>query len=120
MHKLKRKIYPINYLINEELNEDDLFNLFDLHSFNYSLVIGMLRHIGIKNKSDNDIIEMCSKSNNWFNKYTWTPKQRKDFLNKLIKVYRNVYCYSEMKSKQLAEWWLLVYGISIPKNNICN
>lgn len=114
------KIYDLDYLINEEYTEEDLHYLLDTKSFRYSLIVGMFRFIGENNRTDNDIINICKTNDKWFDKYHWkNPNQRKQFIGKVAKIYKNLYQYSESKSYQLAEWWMLYNGFSIKGNYIC-
>lgn len=117
MNKNKIKIFDIDYLINEELTEDDLHELFDEKSLKYSLIVGMFRHIGEINRSDSDILNICKTNKRWYNKYNWTKKQRDAYCDLIIKVYKNVYQYSDIKSSQLAQWWLILYGFNVKKSN---
>ena len=116
----KYKIYNIEYLSNEDLTEEDLHYLFDTPSLLYSLVINMFRHAEEHNMSDKDIIDMCKKDEKWVYKNYWTKKQRASYLNKIIPVFRNIYQYSEVQSKQKAEWFLFQFGLSIKGNNLLN
>ena len=56
------RIYPIDYLINEELTESDLNYLFDTKSLLYCIIIGMYRFIDNR-KHNCDIIKDCKKDN---------------------------------------------------------
>jgi hypothetical protein len=106
------KIYPIDYLINEELTESDLSNLFDSKSFTYSLIINMFRENNIK-ISNSNIIKMISNDSNWMNKFSWNKDKFNEFEHKVKKVYENVYNYADNVSKQYAQWWMTVFGFSV-------
>jgi hypothetical protein len=110
MHTSKIKIYDIDYIMNAELTDDDLHYLLDLHSFKYSLIIAMFKLVTNKYKDDIDIINICKSNKNWFNKYRFTERQFKDFLNIVKLSYKNLYRYNDFKCRQLAEWWMTVYG----------
>jgi len=105
------KIYPINYLINEELTESDLNNLFDTKSFMYSIVINMFRENNIK-ISNSNIIKMITNDENWMNKFSWNKDKFYEFETKLANAYKNIYNYNDKISKQYAQWWMTIYGFS--------
>ena len=109
------KIYPIDYLINEELTEYDLSNLFDTKSFIYSIIINMFRENNIK-LSNSDIIKMITNDKDWMNKYTWSKDKFDSFESKLSNAYKNIYNYDDKVSKQYAQWWMTIYGFSTNKN----
>ena len=75
------RVYPIDYLINNELTETDLSHLFDTPSLKYSIIIGMFRYLG-KKKRNSDIVKMITKNNNWINNNEWTEDQFKSYENK--------------------------------------
>jgi hypothetical protein len=114
MGRKKTKIFELDYLINAELTEDDLYFLFDTKSLLYSLVIGMHRIIG-NNKSNEDIIDRCKKDDFWFSRNKWNDIQKNKFTDDLEKMYHNLYQYGPVKSRQLAEWWVDQYGFSVKK-----
>ena len=111
------KIYPINYLINEELSDLDLENLLNNKNkgFLCSIIIAMHKEIGCT-MSSKDIIKSIFKDNTWQSKNKWTYKQRLSFEQKLTKAIKNIWNYSEYVSKQKAQWYLLIYGLDV-KNN---
>lgn len=106
------KIYPIDYLINEELTESDLSNLFDTKSFTYSLIINMFRENNIK-ISNSNIIKMITNDKDWMNKFSWNKDKFNEFENKVKKVYKNVYNYTDSVSNQYAQWWMTIFGFSV-------
>lgn len=112
MGKNKIKFYNINYLIDEELTDDDLYYLFDTKSLLYSLIVGMYKSIGC-NKSPEKIIRKCKNDDKWFEHTSWTRQQYNDYFEKLVKVYKNLYQYSETKCVQLSEWWMIQYGLNV-------
>lgn len=107
------KIYTLDYLINNELTDEDLHYLFDCKSLKYSLIISMIRFAGYTNFSDNDIIEMITKDNKWIYNLKWTRKQFKIFENKLILAFKNIFIYNNDDAKVYAENWMIQYALSI-------
>jgi len=108
------KIYDLDYLINEELTEEDLYNLFETASLNYSLVIAMFRCINDK-RSDDEIIEMCKTDDRWVYKNYWkSEKQKEEFKEDLKKIIKNVYQAGEIEQDRKASWWMFQYSLSIP------
>ena len=69
------KIYSLDYLMNEELSDLDLNNLFDTKSLIYSFIIEMFKFIHSK-KRPNEIIKMVKNENNWMDRYSWSIKER--------------------------------------------
>lgn len=110
------KILSLDYLINSELTEDDLYILFEEKAFNKSLIIAMFKHIGCKKLSNKQILHICKHNDKWFNKYIWSKSERDSFLEKITLVYKNVYQFGNVKSRQLAEWWLIRYGFRVKDN----
>ena len=106
------KIYPIEYLINEELSESDLSNLFDTQSLLYSIIIGMYRHISSKRKNS-DIINNIKKDRQWLIKNKWTIKERDLYEQQLAKALKNIYYISDEIAMQKAQWYMIVYGFDI-------
>ena len=111
------RVYPIDYLINNELTETDLSHLFDTPSLKYSIIIGMFRYLG-KKKRNSDIIKMITKNNNWINNNEWTEDQFKSYENKLIQVYKNLYYYKDIKATSMAQNFMVLYGFKVKNNNI--
>lgn len=120
MSKENFKIYSLDYLSNQELSEEDLYFLFETKSLFYSIIISMFKFNGDL-RLDKDILEYCKKEKKWVYKNVWTKQKRRKFLNDLIKVYKNVYQYSDIKAKDTALGFLLLYGFNIKgsvKNNL--
>jgi len=105
-------IYPIDYLMNEELTEFDLVNLFETPSLLYSYIVGMYKYIG-NNKSILNIINEVRRDNKWTSRYKWTKKQQLNYEDIFSKVIKNIYCTSDKISKQKAEWYTICYGFDI-------
>lgn len=103
-------IYSFDYLINNELTDDDLNNLFDKDSLLYSIVFNMFYHANIK-INDNDIYNSI-RAKNFYDKYYWKHKyQRDEFENNLTKVIKNIYSYTDYISKNIAQWYMTIYGL---------
>ena len=109
------RLYPISYLMNEELTESDLNHLFDTKSLKYSMIIGMFRHIG-SSKRNCDIVKMIKTNPRWVYENYWTTQQRQEFEDMLTKALKNIYYYQEGKARVLAQWQLFQYGLSIKGN----
>lgn len=112
------KIYPMEYLMNEELTESDLTNIFDTPSLLYSIIIGMFRFSGNTTKRNNQIIKLVKEDKRWMYKYFWTSKQSHDFEDILTKVFMNIYCESETRSRSRAQWEIIWHGLNIKGNKI--
>jgi hypothetical protein len=112
-------IYPIDYLANEELSDNDLSNLLDneKRGLRYSLVIGMFKFIKSP-KRNYQIIKSITSNKNWFKKTTWTTEQQNEYEQLVIKVYKNIYQYKELTAISLAQWFMSIYGLNIEGNNI--
>ncbi len=108
------KIYPIDYLVNEELTDSDINNLLNKNckSMLYSFIIGMFKYAGIQ-KRNQQIIKLINNDENWTNSFNWSKQQRKTYEDKLAKAYKNIYQYGDTISKSYAEWFSIVYGFSI-------
>ena len=111
------KIYPIEYLMNNELTESDLSNIFDTPSLLYSIIIGMFRHAG-DNKKNYQIIKAIKEDKRWMYNNYWTQKQAKEYEDILTKVFMNVYCESEIRSRSKAQWEIIWHGLNVKGNKI--
>lgn len=108
------KIYDLDYLKNEELTEEDLYNIFETPSLLYSLVISMFRQIKDK-RSDDEIIDMCKTDERWVYKNYWeSEEQKNNFKEDLKKVIKNVYQCGDIEQDRKASWWMFQYSLSIP------
>lgn len=107
-------IYPIDYLINKELSDNDLNNLLDndKRGLKYSLIIGMFKFIKSP-KRNNQIIKIITNDKKWFENVSWTIEQRKEYEELVIKVYENIYQYKELTAISLAQWFITIYGLSV-------
>lgn len=107
-------IYTINELTTKKFDEQEFNDLLDTNSLIYSIVIGMFDYCHIK-KSKNDIIKICKTDLNWFNRYTWTYKQRNIFLHKIASIFKNIYVVSDYVGMVNAQNILSKYGFKIRK-----
>ena len=82
------KIYDLDYLINTELTEEDLYYLFDTASLIYSLVVGEFKFVGYDNISDEEIINICKTNERWVYEYYWTKKQHDEYIKKVTAIYK--------------------------------
>ena len=111
------KIYPIDYLCNNELTESDLNNLLDDNKKGliYSLIIGMFRYV--KNVKRNfQIVKIIKADNNWPYKYQWTKTQRDEYENLVIKIIKNIYQYKDSQAISMAQWFMTLYGFNVIGN----
>lgn len=106
------KIYSLDYLSNEELTEDDLHNLFDKKSLIYSILVGMFNNYTNYNYTNDEIIKIV-KSDNWYKKHYWTKNNKNNFYKKLIKVYKNVFVFSDYMSEIYTQNFLIKYSLNI-------
>lgn len=105
-------IYTINELTTKRFDEQEFNELLDTNSLLYSIIIAMFEHCHIK-KTRNEILRICKHDVNWFNRYTWTYKQRNIFLNKIATVFKNVYVVSDYVGMVNAQNILSKYGFRI-------
>lgn len=108
------KIYPINYLKNGELTDEDLRNLLDKSSLILSLVLYEFRMIGDK-REDWVILKEVKTEENWTDNYFFNEKQRDKFIDDVSKVYRNLYMYDNTVCKRNAEHFALIFGFRIKR-----
>lgn len=106
------RIYPTEYLVNENLTDSDLNYLFDTKSLLYSIIIGMFRFIGSKKRNCN-IIKDIKKNNNWLKHNTWTTKQLNEYESIIFKILKNLYAYSDNTALQKAQWYIIMYGLNV-------
>lgn len=108
------RIYPIEYLKNEELTESDLNWLFDKgsNSLIYSIIIGMFRAIG-NGKRNYQIIKMVKSDDKWFEKFTWSKKQFEKYEDDITLVIKNLYQYSLGESRIAAQNIMSNYSITV-------
>lgn len=111
------KFYDENYLMNEELTDDDLKCLLGDHQLIYSLIALMFK-ISNHHLSNKEITKIVQNDDKWVYKYFWTKKQHDQFEKMLFKIFRNVYWYSEKEIPSHVQMWMIYYGLSIKGNNI--
>ena len=51
-------------------------------------------------------------------RYFWNTNEQQEFENKLIKIMKNIYYLSDFQAKQKAQWYIIIYGLSIKGSNI--
>ena len=107
------RLYPLEYLMNEELTESDLNHLFDTKSLIYSLIINMFREVNSPLKNF-QIINIIKNDNTWLNMYTWNKKTCTNFEKKIAKIYKNIYTYKTNEiPKSLAQFFIIQYGFNV-------
>ena len=108
------KIYPVEYIGNHELTENELNNLLDNNGKGllYSLIIGMFK-ISKSSKRNYQIIKMIQDDKRWMYKNRWTREQCSEFEELIIKAYKNLYQYKDSQALSLAQWWIIRYGFPV-------
>ena len=107
------KIFDLDYLATAELEEDDLYHLFETPSLLYSIIKAMYLSTN-EFTSIKTLAKNFRRDNGWLtNKHFKTQKERDEFEKKLVKVIQNVYQYSEFMAKRWVDDWMFHYGFSI-------
>jgi hypothetical protein len=109
MAKIKNdlKLYSYEYLMNEELTENDLHLLLDTKSMFYSLIIGMYSLIG-KKYTKQDIHNLYGPDNK-FDKMRITMNQYHKIINSLTSIYKNIYQYGNLTALSEAQNFYTYY-----------
>lgn len=112
------RIFDLDYLINAELDESDLYYIYETPSLIYSIMVNMFHENGY-NMNNEDIIQLCKKDNNWmYGKYWIDKHHRNDFIKRLTKAFMNIYQISENNARQNVEMIMFSYGLSMKNNNL--
>ena len=113
------RIYPIEYLCNNELTESDLNNLLDDNKKGLllSLIIGMFKTIK-STKRNFQIVKLIRSDKNWMYKTKWSKEQRDKYENLVINAYKNIYQYKDLQAISLGQWFMTIYGLSVEGNDI--
>lgn len=108
------RIFPIEYLMNEELTESDLNWLFDKGSKSllYSIVLGMFKVIGTS-KRNYQIIKMIKSDDKWYEKFSWTQEQFEKYEENVALAIKNLYQYSLEESRIMAQNIMSNYSINV-------
>lgn len=108
------KIYPVEFISNHELTENELNNLLDNNGRGlfYSLVIGMFKAIK-SSKRNYQIIKMIKEDKRWMYKYRWSKEQLDNYENLIIEAYKNLYQYKDAQAISLAQWFIIRYGFPV-------
>ena len=106
------KIFDIDYLLNQELTEDDLYYIFDTKSLSYSMIVNMFRFTNQEITDEKKIINLCKNDKDWMYKYFWTDKQLKEYENIVKEVYKKIKYYNDREAEEYAQWWITLYGLS--------
>jgi len=105
-------VYSYDEMNKSELSENELYDLFETPSLQYSLIIEMFKSVNDQ-RTPEEIIAFCKSDENWVYKSYWKKSDKEKFLEKLIILFKNLYYYSYDKAKSCAQWWLFYYGLSI-------
>lgn len=103
------KIYSIDYLVNNELTDEDLRNLLDKSSLILSLILHQFRIIG-DTREDWVILKEVKTKEDWMENYFFSKKQRNNFIDDVSKVYKNIYRCNHTTCKRSAENFVLAFG----------
>lgn len=108
------RIFPIEYLMNEELTESDLNWLFDKGSKSllYSIILGMFKIIGTS-KRNYQIIKMIKSDDKWYEKFSWTQEQFEKYEENVALAIKNLYQYSLEESRIMAQNIMSNYSINV-------
>ena len=108
------KVFDIDYLLHAEYSENDLDNLLSTNSKSllYSIIIGMFRYIG-NNKRNTDIVKFVKNDKDWMSKYSWSRMQCSEYEDIICKVIKRLYCYDDVKSLSIAQWYITLYGFNV-------
>lgn len=112
-------IYPIEYLIKEELTDNDLSNLLDNNKIGlkYSLIINMFKFIHSP-KRNYQIIKSITSDKNWYKNQKWSKEKRDEYEKLVIEVYKNIYQYKNTTAIALGQWFMSIYGLSVDGNTL--
>ena len=107
------KIFDLDYLLNSDFTDDDLYYLFTTKSLTHSLIAAQFRIGGYK--ESNKEIKALVKKKHWQYKYFLNDQQIIDFENKVATIYMKVYQCSRGEATARAQMFYIQYGFS----NIC-
>lgn len=108
----KVKIYSVEYLVNNELTDEDLKNLLDKHSLTISLIIHEFRIIGDV-REDSHIIKEIQNNDNWVDSYFFNKRQQSKFIDDISKIYNNIYKHDILTCKRFAEYFSMMFGFKV-------
>lgn len=108
------KIFPIKYLLENEISENDIDSLLDNKCKNllYSIIIGMFRFIKSK-KSNEEIISLIHNNETWMDDYQWSKDQYYQYENILTKIIKKIYSYGDIKALSIAQWYITLFGFKL-------
>jgi len=106
------KIFELDYLVNNDLSEDDLYYLFETPSLNYSLLIDMFKRSNQELKDEKKIINLAKTDKDWMYKVFWTKSQRKEFENLVKSAFMNIYQCGPVEAESRTQWWILYFGLT--------
>ena len=113
-----KKIYSIEDLCTKPFDDEEIEKV--SKDLIYSLIVGMFQIAKIKdpndklkNISENQIIDICCKQDEWFNKYSWTQIQQEKFRNKLNQIFYNLYRFGPIKSANSTNEFIMKYGFKV-------
>ena len=66
--KKSYKIFEMDYLMNNDLSEDDLYYLFETSSLNYSLLINEFKYSNQELTDEKKIIKLVQSDEEWMYK----------------------------------------------------
>ena len=103
------KIYDVEYLMHSELTDEDMHNLIDNHSLEWSLLKHMLYLAG-HSLSNKELKKLVGSSNTWMESIEWNKRQSDIFHSILTKVYMNIYQWKEQRARSQADWFMIYFS----------
>ena len=104
------KIFDLDYLINSDYTDDDLYYLFTTKSLFYSLIVGQFKLGGYKESFKE--IKSIIKKKHWQYKYFLNDEQIAEFENIITKIYQKVYQCNNTEATIRAQMFYIQYGFS--------
>lgn len=108
------KIFTSDYLINGDFTDDDLRYLFETNSLCLSLIVDMFAKTKQDITDEKKVVALV-KEKDWMYNYFWTDRQRENFTNEIVEIFKNVYFYSDEVALSRAQWWITLYGLTNSK-----
>ena len=108
------KIFTSDYLLDGDFTDDDLRYLFETNSLCLSLIVDMFSKTKQDITDEKKIVALV-KEKDWMYNYYWTDRQRENFTNEIVDIFKNVYFYSDEIALSRAQWWITLYGLTNSK-----
>lgn len=108
------KIFTSDYLLDGDFTDDDLRYLFETNSLCLSLIVDMFAKTKQDITDEKKIVALV-KEKDWMYNYYWTDRQRENFTNEIVDIFKNVYFYNDEIALSRAQWWITLYGLTNSK-----